>query len=101
MNAACSRESQAARLTYALGIIRTVCKSFVCKSVALNISAIIGRSLRGPSSLTIPGRKSPERAEGSFSLCNSPFRSFLDRPRSAPFGPARSAALFPAVRGAA
>jgi hypothetical protein len=100
MSAACSRESQAARLTYALGIIRTVCKSFVCKSVAFNIKIIIGRSVRGPSSLTILRRKSAERAEGPFSLCNSQFCSFADRPRSAPFGPNSTRSLF-RVTGAA
>jgi hypothetical protein len=95
MGRACDSTVQAARRTYALRITRTVCKSFVCRAIAFNIRAIIGRcisiNVHGP----IARRKSSSRAESPFTLCNSRKRSFADTARLTSIGPNSSAALFP------
>jgi hypothetical protein len=83
MSAACRRAVQAGETTYALRVTRTVSKSFVCNSEALNVSVIIGQCFSLNVHWPIARRKSASHVESPFSLCNSRNRSFADTARSA------------------
>lgn len=87
-----------AERTYAVAIILTVAKSFVCRALAFNVMNIIGRSQKALIGVAFSWRKSASRAGTLFSLCNSRFRSFPDTPRStSTSNHARS--LFPVAGG--